>query len=152
MLHDRLFPVRFVVLALVLVTLGVLAYRLTWYPVPMDAVAGMYIRPESRLLDGSGMPDHIIFNPDGSVQLLAGKDSVLYEGAWQWEGNERRVRIDDPLWDHRFRVRSTLFGPRLCMRLEPGVLLQDDEEKDVELDLAKQATAVRPTSDTRRGK
>lgn len=139
MFKDRPFTLSFIGLAVFLVALGFLGYHLTWYGVPISTVAGEYHRPTSRMLSLDHLPATIKLRPDGTAALLSGQGTVLYQGAWHWDQAERMVRMDAPAWDHRLRVRSTLMGPRLSMRIDTTELLKDQEERDLEIDLVKRA-------------
>ena len=129
----RLFVISF----LVLCVLVLLCYRMAWYEVPATEVAGTYHRASIRFLKVDPLPEKVELRANGTLVLSAADGASIYQGAWTWDEKERIVRVGDPRWDRQIRLRSTLAGPRLSMRVSDLPLELDHPEHDEEVDLLK---------------
>lgn len=101
----------------------------------MNEIAGSYHSGSAWLLDLSHLPKRIDLRPDGTISISG--DGILYEGTWRWDEAEGIVRVQDPRWDHRIRLRNHLFGTRLTMRISDLTLDIDHPEHDEEVELVK---------------
>lgn len=128
---------------LVLFALVVLCYRMTWYPVQASEVAGNYWRASVMFLKVDSLPERLDLQRNGRMMLYSSDGSLRFAGNWRLDERERIVRVDDPKWDRRFRIRSTLTGPRLCMKVSDLPLEIDHHEHDEEVDLVKDDAAGR---------
>lgn len=140
--RDPYFRRLFLGSAVVLIVLAFVAYRITWYPVASSALVGTYHRASTAFLPLAGLPEKMELRADGTMELLNGQGEAVYNGPWRWDGQERVIRTDSPRWDRQIRIRSTLFGPRLCLRVSPVPFAQDEEEHDEEVDLFKVASTT----------
>lgn len=136
-LRDPSFARLFAGAVLVLGALVFLCYRLAWYDVSATSVAGTYHRGSVRFLKVDSLPEKLVLHENGTMGLFAADGTPVFEGAWEWDEKERVVRSDAPRWDRQIRLRSTLTGPRLSMRISALPLEIDHPEHDEEVDLIK---------------
>lgn len=120
-----------------LALLMAIAVKVTWYPIPRSSVVGTYVRPSSVLLPMSGLPDTVVLYDDGTLIFSEATSGVLFKGPWHWDEQERVVRTEVHRWDRQLSMRSTLFGPRLAMRICTTPFNEDLEERDDEVDLRR---------------
>lgn len=137
--HGRTapFPALFTGLAAVLSLLLFVAWRITWYDMPAPALVGTYHRASPWFLPWDSLPSTLELHVDGTMDLLSDKGDTLYNGRWAWDEKERILRTGSSRWDRQIRMRSTLTGPRLCMRVNPLPFREDEPEHDEEVDLRK---------------
>lgn len=138
-LRDPSFARLFAGAVLVLGILVLLCHRLAWYDVSATSLAGTYHRAPIRFLKVEALPEKLVLRMNGTMGLFAADGTSIYEGAWRWDEKERIVRSDAPRWDRQIRLRSTLTGPRLSMRISALPLEIDHPEHDEEVDLIKEA-------------
>ena len=124
-------------LVLALAISGAGAIRLAWPVVPRQALVGSYHRASPFLLPVGGTPATLALCADGTLLLEGDAPGLPFHGTWTWDTQERIVRTDNPLWDRRIRLRSTITGPRLSMRICGTPFSKDDEERDEEVDYIK---------------
>lgn len=127
----------FIGLVLVLAISGIVAPRWAWPTVPRQVVIGSYHRASPFFLPVDKTPTAVVLGADGMLLLEGPAPGLPFRGTWTWDAQERIVRTDDPLWDRRLRLRSTIRGPRLCMRICSTPFSKDDEERDEEVDYIK---------------
>ncbi|MBP8823008.1 MAG: hypothetical protein KBH07_05155 [Flavobacteriales bacterium] len=125
---------RFGFLGMALALLGAGAMHQAWPPLARSAVVGTYQRIEPLLLPVGRTPQQVVLHANGTMELAGLPDKGTVVHPWQWDPQERVVRTNDPAWDRRIRLRSTWRGPRLCLRICDTPLLQDQEERDEEVD------------------
>ena len=121
----------------VLTALALLCYRIAWYPVPAANLVGTYHLASVLFLKVDALPRNVVFQEDGHLVLYAPDGALAFDGTWELDEKERLVRVNDPQWDRRFRIRSTLLGPRLCMRVSELPFDIDHHEHDEEVDLIR---------------
>ncbi|MBK8340871.1 MAG: hypothetical protein IPK99_13135 [Flavobacteriales bacterium] len=136
-MRDQRSLLVFFACGLVLSVLVVLCYRMTWYPVQAAEIAGSYRRGSVMFLKVDSLPERLELQGNGRMVLYSSDGSLRFEGTWRLDERERIVRVDDPKWDRRIRIRSTLTGPRLCMKVSDLPLEIDHHEHDEEVDLLK---------------
>lgn len=138
-LREPSFVRLFAGAALVLLALVFLCYRLAWYDVSANSLTGTYHRAPIRFLKVNSLPEKLVLRENGTLGLFAADGALVYEGAWNWDEKERIVRVDAPRWDRQIRLRSTLTGSRLSMRVSDLPLELDHPEHDEEVDWIKEA-------------
>lgn len=135
-------------LSIFLLAAGSLAVHISLQPVPRSTLVGNWQRGFAWLLPLGKTPAEVQLHADGTMTLLSATGDTINHGTWRWDGKERTVRTNDPRWDRRLRVRSTLLGPRLCMRISEVPLQVDDDERYEAVDLMRiaedPANPVRP--------
>lgn len=136
------FPRAFLTLAALLALCFFLACRMAWYDTPASALVGSYHRASSRFLPVDSLPQTMELRADGTMDLLSAAGDTMYTGAWTWDEKERILRTMAPRWDRQIRMRSTLTGPRLCMRVSPIPFRIDEEEHDEEVDWIKASPSI----------
>ncbi len=129
-------------LVLVLAALGALAFRWAWPAIPRSALVGTYHRSTSFFLNLDALPDGIALRQDGTLELArhAGGNEAT---TWTWDPDEYVLRSANPLWDRRIRLRQTLTGWHLSMRICATPFQQDQEEQDEEIDFLKNTAPAR---------
>lgn len=135
---------RFAFMAAALALLGAFAVHRAWPPVGRAELVGTFQRATPLLLPVGNTPRQVVLHTDGTMDLMGLPGQPTVHGRWYWDPHERVVRTDDPRWDHRIWLRSTLLGPRLCMRICDTPLLLDQEERDESVDYVRTATPSRP--------
>jgi hypothetical protein len=143
--RDPSFRRLFLGSASVLAVLAFIACRITWYQVPASALVGSYHRASTVFLPLAGLPEKMELRADGVMELFTAEGDTVYAGPWRWDDKERVVRTDAPRWDRQVRMRSTLLGPRLCLRVCPDPFIEDEEEHDEEVPLVKDALVTENT-------
>ncbi len=136
-IHDRSYLRLALGASLVLGVLAFVSYRLVRFEVPESELIGTYERSRVPFLKVSHLPRILVLRPDGSMQLYGPEGEQVFSGAWRWDDRERVIRVDDRRWDRQIRLRSTLMGPRLSMRISTIALEEDHPEHDEEVDLVK---------------
>jgi hypothetical protein len=137
--RDPAFRWTFLGLSFFLLAAGCLAVRITRGQVSRNALVGNWQRGFVWLLPLGNTPGEVQLHTDGTMTLLSAKGDTISHGTWRWDGKERTIRTDDVRWDRRLRVRSTLLGPRLCMRISEVPLQVDDDERYEAVDLVRVA-------------
>ncbi len=122
----------------VLAILTFVSFRITYYAVDASDVAGTYRRGPVMFLKVDSLPERLALHPDGSLTLSWADGQRSFKGAWRWDEKERIVRVADARWDRRIRLRSTITGPRLCMKVSDLPLEIDHHEHDEEVDLLRE--------------
>nr|MBP6392203.1 hypothetical protein [Flavobacteriales bacterium] len=79
---------------------------MTWYPVQASEVAGNYWRASVMFLKVDSLPERLDLQRNGRMMLYSSDGSLRFAGNWRLDERERIVRVDDPKWDRRFRIRS----------------------------------------------
>lgn len=128
---------------LVLAAMGALAFRWAWPAIPRSAVVGTYERSSSFILNLDALPDSLVLRQDGAMELVHNANASLEATTWNWDPDEYVVRSANPLWDRRIRLRRTLFGWHLSMRICATPFQQDPEEQDEEIDFLKNTDPAR---------
>lgn len=123
--------------AVVLGALVVLSFRMAWPDVKADELAGTFERASVPFLHVDALPEKMVLETDGSITLYASGGAVLFKGPWRWDEQERVIRTDNARWDRQIRLRSTLFGTRLSMRISELPLEIDHPEHDEEVDFKR---------------
>lgn len=119
----------------VLTVLAAIGLRMVRYNVPQAEVVGVYERVPAPFLKAATLPNKLTLREDGTMMLHGAEGELVFAGNWNWDGKEGVVRVDDPRWDRQIRLRSTLTGPRLAMRISALSLAEDHPEHDEEVDL-----------------
>lgn len=140
-LHTPGFRWRFCALTALLGVLGYTAVNAIQGPVPRDDVAGTYRLAPHRLLPVDSLPAGLQLHDDGTLILLSGTGDTLKRCQWHWEEVERLVRTSAPDWDRRIRIRSSLGGHRLAVRIASTPLILDDNERFEEAEYIRSAIA-----------
>lgn len=135
--RDSSFIRLFILMAVGLIVLALAGGKMAWRPVLAADLAGTYGRAPIPFVHVGHLPESVVLAGDGTLRLLSGSGAVLFQGTWRLDGKERSVRVDDPRWDRRMRVRGSLLGPRLCMRISDLPLETDHPEHDEEVDLLR---------------
>lgn len=143
-LRDRTFLPTLAGVVVILAALLFLGLRMAWYPMSAQELAGTYHRASVAFLHVDHLPTTVTLRRDGTMGLFAADGKEVFSGNWTWDDTERMARIDDPRWDRQIRLRSTLGGPRLCMRVSPLPFEIDHPEHDEEVDLVKDETVGHP--------
>lgn len=136
-LRDPTFLRVFAGVVLSLAVLFLVGHRMTWYPMSAQELSGTYHRASVAFLIVDHLPSTVTLRNDGTMGLFSADGKEVFAGKWTWDDTERMARIDDPRWDRQIRLRSTLGGPRLCMRVSPLPFEIDHPEHDEEVDLVK---------------
>lgn len=123
--------------AAVLAGLAFLSFRMAYPTVTADSVAGTYHRAPVQFLKVAHVPEQLVLRNDGTISLLSGDGAEVFAGLWKLDPVERVFRVNDVRWDRQIRVRSTLFGPRISMRVSDLTLEDDHPEHDEEVDFNK---------------
>lgn len=131
------FRLRFGAMVALLALLGAWAVHTAWPVVQQAEVAGSYQRRTPLVMPVGNSPERIVLHADGTLDLIGIPATGTVRQRWWWDPQERVVRTGDPVWDRRIRLRSTVLGTRLCMRICDVPLLQDQEERDEEVDLIR---------------
>ncbi|MEO8068340.1 MAG: hypothetical protein ABI599_11660 [Flavobacteriales bacterium] len=134
-LRNAAFLRLFTLAALVLAFLVFLNFCMAWPRVTGAGLSGTYHRASIRFLKVADLPAQLVLRSDGTMSLSSAAGVPVFEGTWHLDERERVLRVDDARWDRQIRVRSTLFGPRLSMRISPLPLEIDHPEHDEEVDL-----------------
>lgn len=127
--------------AVILCALIFIGIRMARYDVPMEHLAGTYDRAPIAFLQTENLPQKVILHEDGTIRMFSAEGGDLFSGKWTWDRAERMAKINDPLWDRRIRVRSSLTGPMLCMRVSGLPLELDHHEHDEEVDFVRKDLA-----------
>lgn len=130
-------------LALLLAAMGAWAFRWAWPAIPRSAVVGTYHRSSSFFLNLDALPDSLVLRKDGTMELVHNAGGSMEAATWKWDPDEHVVRSANPLWDRRIRLRRTLTGWHLSMRICATPFLQDPEEQDEEIDFVKNTAPAR---------
>lgn len=129
-------------LVLVLAALGAFACWWAWPAIPRSALVGTYQRSTSFFLHLDALPESIALRQDGTLELA--RDAGGMEATtWTWNPGEYVVRSANPLWDRRIRLRRTLTGWNLSMRICATPFQQDQQEQDEEIDFLKNTAPAR---------
>jgi|GEM_PF-3456921 len=136
LLHRSFLPIWIGSIA-VLTVLAALGLRMVRYNVPQAEVVGVYERVPAPFLKVVTVPNKLTLEEDGTMTLHGADGELVFAGNWTWDGKEGVVRVDDPRWDRQIRLRSTLTGPRLAMRISALSLAEDHPEHDEEVDLLR---------------
>jgi len=139
--RDPSFQRLFIGAALLLGALVFVSYRLAWPTVSAGQVAGTYHRAPVSFLHVDHLPQTFMLHGDGTLELLTAQGMDMGHALWTWDEVERMVRVDDPRWDRQIRMRSTLSGPQLCVRISELPFEIDHPEHDEEVDLIKDDAA-----------
>lgn len=127
----------FVGASVVLTMLVFLSQRLVVYEVAATELIGTYEKAQVPFLRVAHVPDKLTLNGDGSMMLHETGGELVFSGRWMWDEKEAVIRVDDRQWDRQIRLRSTLTGHRLAMRISALSLEEDHPEHDEEVDLIK---------------
>lgn len=134
-LRNGAFLRLFTLVTLVLGVLVFLNFRMAWPQVTAAGLSGTYHRASIGFLKVADLPEQLVLGNDGTMSLASTGGARIFEGTWRLDEKERVIRVDDIRWDRQIRVRSTLFGPRLSMRISALPLDIDHPEHDEEVDL-----------------
>lgn len=135
--HDHAPRRQLILFSAFLLALGLIAHQITWYGVQHLNPAGTYVPAHALFLPMDSVPDRVVLHENGLMEYFDRNGKLVQQGHWHWQSEELVLRSDMPRWDRQIRARSTLFGPRLCMRICPTTFQEDLEERDDEIDLVK---------------
>jgi hypothetical protein len=136
-IHDPVFRRQFIGFTVFLLFLGLATQAGTWRPVGRDRLPGTYETRHNRFMTADSMPEKLILRSDGTMEVFALNGDRMYAGKWRWAEQQLVLRTDAPEWDRQVRVRKTLLGPRLAMRIFRTPFNEDLEERDDEVDLVR---------------
>lgn len=116
-----------------LILLGVIAHSVTWREVDPAGLGGTYQRGRSFFLPMDSVPEEMVLHADGRLEFLSGSGRSYPEARWTLDPQEHVLRTDDPRWDRQVRVRRSWTGIYLSVRIFPGSLTEELEERDDEI-------------------
>lgn len=136
-IHDPIFRRQLVGFTVFLLFLGMVTQAGTWRPIGRDRLPGTYETRHNWFLTADSIPEKLVLHEDGTMDVFALNGDRMYAAKWQWEEQQLVFRTNAPEWDRQIRVRKTLFGPRLSMRIFRTPFNEDLEERDHEVDLVR---------------
>ena len=122
---------------LVLGALTFLSFQMAWPETKAADLAGTYQRASVHFLHVDALPEKMVLETDGPIALYGSDGTLLFKGPWRWDEQERIIRMENARWDRQIRLRSTLFGTRMSMRVSELPLEIDHSEHDEEVDFKR---------------